>query len=87
MPPATNLARFAIILEERYGEKLGVLEFRKLMRPGDIAADIGMINAIVRSQKNTDLTIFYAGIEHILNIQDLLLDDYRILIEKDLDMI
>lgn len=71
-------------ISKKTNPKLAALEFWKLKRPSDIAADIGMLVEVLKSQKRSDVTILYAGTAHILNIQDIIEQDYTLLTEKDL---
>lgn len=80
-----NIARFAVkIIEQSPSYNKACSAFTKLQKPSQIAADIGMLQSLLKNKPDANISILFAGLNHILNIEDILRNNYTIIKQFDL---
>jgi hypothetical protein len=83
-PPSTSLLRYIVLIAtQSQNDREAWKNIQQLFTPGYIASNIGMLLALIESQKSSDTTILLAGGDHILDILPILLKDHTLINEYD----
>jgi hypothetical protein len=85
LPSNANIASLLVRINNfTDNETIAAIEYFKLFNPSTYARDVIMLAGLINSQKKADVTIFYAGLKHIIDLEEALKKEYKTVASFDL---